>query len=83
MEIIYYDMNITPKQMELYAAIKEHIAIYKYSPTVRELCKALGGKSTGTVLPALRLLRKKGYIDYEDNKSRTIRIVKEVKYGKY
>lgn len=83
MGIVYYDMNLTPKQMELYAAIDECLQKYHYSPTVRELCRMLGGKSTGTILPALRLLRKKGYIDYEDRKSRTIRIVKEVKYGKY
>ena len=83
MGIVCYDMNLTPKQVELYDAIKVCLEKYHYSPTVRELCRMLGGKSTGTVLPALRLLRKKGYITYEDRKSRTIRIIKEVKYEKY
>lgn len=83
MGIVCYDMNLTPKQVELYDAIKECLDKYHYSPTVRELCRMLGGKSTGTILPALRLLRKKGYIDYEDRKSRTIRIIKEVKYERH
>lgn len=80
MNIIWYDKNITKKQMELYVSIKEFIENYKYSPSIRELCEILGGKSTGTILPSLRILRKKGYINFLDGKSRTITILKEVKY---
>lgn len=83
MEIIWYDENITKAQVETYAAIKEYIDMYKYSPSIRDLCKIRGKSSTSTMLYELRILKKKGYIDFTENKSRTIRILKEVKYGKH
>lgn len=83
MEIIWYDENITKAQVETYAAIKEYIDMYKYSPSIRDLCKIRGKSSPATMLYELRILKKKGYIDFAENKSRTIRILKEVKYGKY
>lgn len=70
--------ELTEKQRELYNAIKDFIDEHTYSPTVRELCELMGGKSVGTIHPGLKILKRKGYIDYEYNLNRTIRITKEI-----
>lgn len=46
-----------------------------YSPTVRELCKETGLKSSATIHHHLKKLKEKGYIEYKENKSRTIKIL--------
>lgn len=66
--------ELTEKQRELYETIKEFIDEHTYSPTVRELCELMGGKSVGTIHPGLKILKRKGYIDYQYNRNRTIRI---------
>lgn len=67
--------DLTEKQQELYETIKEFIDEHTYSPTIRELCELMGGKSPGTIHPGLKILKRKGYIDYEYNRNRTIRII--------
>lgn len=69
----------TVKQEELYFIIKDFIDEHGFSPTVRQLCKLTGNKSTDTVAQKLYKLKDKGYIDFEPNKSRTIRITKRLK----
>jgi len=83
MEVICYDTNLTNAQAETYAAIKEYMKYYKYSPSIRDLCKIRKKSSPATILYELRMLKKKGYIDFAEKKSRTIRIIKEVDYGSY
>ena len=83
MEILWYDEFLTQKQVELYVAIKEFIEEKKYSPSVRELCNILNKKSTGTIDAGLKLLKRKGYIDFEVGKNRTLQITKDVKYEKH
>lgn len=68
-------IELTEKQRELYETIKEFIDEHTYSPTVRELCELMGKKSPGTIHPGLKILKRKGYIDYEYNRNRTIRII--------
>lgn len=67
--------KLTPKQEELYITIKDYIERNKYSPSIRELCIRLGNNSPATVHTKLKLLKEKGFITYEDRKSRTIRII--------
>ena len=67
--------NLTEKQQELYNAIKDFIDEHTYSPTVRELMEILGKKSPGTIHTCLKELKRKGYIDYQYNRNRTIRII--------
>lgn len=66
---------MTKKQEELYIAIKEFINQNNYSPTVRELCEITNTKSPATTFGKLIILKKKGYITYEKNKARTIKIL--------
>lgn len=49
---------MTNKQKELYDFIKKYIDNYGYSPTIREICKIFE-KSSGSVYPMLKLLKKK------------------------
>lgn len=67
---------MTKKQKELYDIIKKYIIKNGYPPTIRELCNKLNVKSTGTIQVMLKRIKKKGYIDYQEYKSRTIRIIK-------
>lgn len=76
-------MELTDTQLNLYIAIKKYIEEYGYSPTIRELCKLNGVNSPATIHYGLKQLKKKGYIDYQYNRNRTIRIIKEIEYGEY
>lgn len=67
---------MTEKQKTLYEAIKKFINEHGYSPTVRELCELTNKKSPSTTLAKLRCLKRMKYISYEENKPRTIKILK-------
>ncbi len=68
--------DLTEKQKFIYEAIKYYISKYGFSPTIRELCEIVGLKSTGTIHAYLKILKRKGYIDYIFNRNRTITIKK-------
>lgn len=68
---------MTERQKEIYEAIKEYIEENKISPTVRELCKITGSKSTSTVHSILDRLQDKGYISKRKDSPRSIAIVGE------
>ncbi len=67
-------MHLEPKEQLVYDYIKENIKKNGYSPSIRDICSALGIKSTSTVHLCLDRLEKKGYIQKENGKSRTLRI---------
>lgn len=66
---------MTNRQEILLNAIKDYINEWGYSPTIRELCKITHKKSPATVSVMLKRLKKGGYIDYEFNRNRTIRVL--------
>lgn len=68
---------MTRYQYDVYIAIKNYINKVGYGPTIRELCEMTGKSSPATIHSHLKSLKKKGYITYENGKSRTIRIIKE------
>ena len=68
------DSKITEKQMKVLEYVKEQIKKNGYAPSVREICQALGLKSTSTVHGYLARLQKKGLIQKAALKPRTIRI---------
>ena len=68
-------MKLTTKQTEVYNLIKKFIKEKGYSPTIRELCKILGLNSSASIHRHLKILKQKGYITYEEGKSRTIKIL--------
>lgn len=69
---------LTESQTDLYIAIRDYIEEYGFSPTLRDLGKILGKNSTATIWAGLKILKRKGYIDYIYNRSRTIKITKEL-----
>lgn len=73
------EKRLTEKQKDVYRYLVSFINKQGYSPTVRELCKITGYSSPATIHDYLKQLKKKGYITYEETKSRTIRILKELK----
>lgn len=69
--------DLTTKQEIVFDAIKSYIHDYGYSPTIRELCTITGRRSPGTIHAELKILKRKGYIDYIYNRNRTIRVINE------
>lgn len=66
--------SLTKKEQAIYDYIVETINKEGYSPSVRDISKASGIKSTSTVHMYLQRLEDKGYIQKEQGKSRTLRI---------
>ncbi len=69
------DGSITAKQQQILDYIKEEIVKRGYPPAVREICDAVGLKSTSSVHAHLESLEKKGYIRRDPLKTRAIEIV--------
>ena len=57
---------------KILALIRNHVAVHGYGPTVRELCAALGLRSTATVQYHLQALARDGRIVMEAGKKRSI-----------
>ncbi|MCI8983161.1 MAG: transcriptional repressor LexA [Hungatella sp.] len=67
--------KITPKQQQILEYIKESILRKGYPPSVREICEAVGLKSTSSVHSHLEALERNGYIRRDPTKPRTIEII--------
>lgn len=65
------------KQSEIYNFIKDQVQLKGYPPSVREICEAVGLKSTSTVHGHLERLEKKGYIRRDPTKPRAIELLKD------
>lgn len=72
--------NLNDKERALLAYIKERL-IDQVPPTVREICRDLGIKSTSSAHRYLKSLEAKGYITTGDNENRVIRLV-GAEYGR-
>lgn len=68
----------TDKQLRVLNFVNEEIIKNGYAPTVREICEALNLKSTSTVHGYLARLEKKGLIQKNALKPRTIRVVNKM-----
>lgn len=68
-------MKLTRTEEAIFLLIDDFIKKNKYSPTIRELCDMLGGRSTATVQKHLVNMKLKGFINYQEKQSRTITIV--------
>jgi len=67
--------ELTKKQQCILDFIKEEVALKGYPPSVREICDAVGLKSTSTVHGHLTRLEKKGYIRRDSTKPRAIELL--------
>ena len=63
---------LKPKEQRVLEYLKEKMKEKGYAPSVREICKDLGIKSTSSAQMYLEKLAVKGYIDRENGKSRAI-----------
>ena len=64
--------TLTNKQLMILEFIKEQLLSKGYPPSVREICQAVGLKSTSTVHSHLNKLEKLGYIRRDTTKPREI-----------
>ncbi|WP_099974888.1 transcriptional repressor LexA [Lactobacillus terrae] len=62
------------KQLQILSYIHEHLSEKGYPPTVREICDEVNLSSTSTVHGHLSRLEKKGYIQRDPSKPRTIEV---------
>lgn len=69
------DRKITAKQEQILAYIKNEILKRGFPPAVREICQAVGLKSTSSVHSHLESLEKNGYIRRDPTKPRAIEIL--------
>lgn len=67
--------KISAKQREILEYLKESILHRGYPPAVREICEAVGLRSTSSVHSHLETLEKNGYIRRDPTKPRAIEII--------
>lgn len=68
--------DLTDKQRQVLSFIERQILHVGYAPTIREIGKQFGIRSTNGVNDHLLALEKKGYLKREGQKSRTLRVVR-------
>ena len=68
--------ELTARQKQILRYITKQITQNGYSPSVREIGKAVGLSSTATVHCYLKQLEDLGYVKKESQKGRTLRILK-------
>lgn len=72
---------LTPRQREVLDWIRGYIAANSYPPTIREIGRQFGIRSTNAVTDHLRLIEKKGFITRDGSgttvgsKSRSMRLL--------
>ncbi len=67
--------SLTARQNEVYEFIRSYMRDYRKPPTLKEIGRALGIKSTNGVFKLVTALEKKGYIEREQHAARGIRLV--------
>ena len=67
--------TLTKKQQEVYEYLLSESKKRGYPPSIKEICVALGLKSTATVHNHLTTLENKGYIRRYPTKNRTFEII--------
>ena len=70
--------DLNDKQLLIYEFLKDFTSQKGYPPTVREICKAVGLKSTSSVHGHLKQLEKEGLIKRDPTKPRALEIVDSV-----
>ena len=73
--------SLKPQEEKILNYIKEQIKDTGYPPSIREICAAVGFKSTSSVHQYIQRLADKGYISKKDLKTRAIRVVGKVAAG--
>lgn len=66
---------LKPRQQRILEFMKEEISTKGYPPTVREICAAIGIKSTSTVHKDIETLVSEGYLKKDPSKPRALMVV--------
>ena len=69
-------IELTPRQSEVYEAIKVHVEKLGFPPTLIELAEMIGCSSQNAAAEHVKALKKKGYISIAPGAARGITIVK-------
>ena len=69
--------KLTPRQSQVFTFIKKQIRKDGYPPTLREIGEALGIRSTNGVNDHLKALERKGYIQRDGHRSRSICVLQK------
>ncbi len=72
--------ELNEREKSILAYIENQVKKEGYPPSVREICKAVGLSSTATVHTYLNRLKEKGYIEKENQKGRTLKVIKGGKF---
>ena len=71
--------GLNKRERSILNFIQKEVEVAGYAPSVREICKAVDLKSTATVQGYLNKLEERGYIKKENQKGRTLRLLKNSK----
>ena len=71
------DKSLSAKQQQILSYIKENVRVKGYPPAVREIYKAVGLRSSGTVHSHLNKLESLGFIKRDPTKPRAIDVLGE------
>lgn len=72
---------LTEAQQELFDWLVVYIRENQHPPSIRQMMQAMQLKSPAPVQSRLKHLQKKGYIDWEEGRARTIRILHGISQG--
>ena len=67
------------KQKKILDFLNQYLAEKGYPPSIREICKAVGFKSTSTVHSYIKKLEEEGHIEKDATKPRALKVLKEPK----
>lgn len=71
--------GLNKRERAILKYIQQELEAKGYAPSVREICKAVNLKSTATVQGYLKKLEDTGFIKKENQKGRTLRLLKNSK----
>lgn len=70
--------KLTSRQREVLETLEKYVATNHYPPSYRELGTMVGIASPSTISGVLNRLRDNGYVNWEEGRPRTLRIIKTV-----
>lgn len=73
-EVKTVEKTLTERQQQVYDFIVDYTVKHMYPPTIREICKSTGIRSTGTAYLMLDSIASKGYITCKRDTPRGIRL---------
>ena len=68
--------KLTTAQNQLYEWIKDYIKEFQHSPSIRQMM-AMNLKSPAPIQSRLKHLQEKGFISWQEGKSRTLQLTKK------